>query len=292
MVLKFYLLSFLISLFLLGCGGQKAPVVPITYDASVPEDQKALLQSDLNRLATLDIKDMKDANLMDIPDFTPSSLYTWLSDRVKYIVGENYDKNKITSASQLALGNLFNAPFFNDDNTGKVKTVMSNMSAGIYMDNRSTRTVVAIDINGQKVNVTSTRAGVIQIGEGLFTIDSYHEDDTSAGRENSRLGTLIHEGRHSDGNFTGATGENGSLSFGHAMCPDTGITSGYKGRYACDRFLNGAYPVGGLFLKKELSVCFDCTLKARINMMLEIADQYSRVLPGATLGDGKPDAFN
>jgi hypothetical protein len=164
----------------------------------------------------------------------------------------------------------------------KVQTVMSNVGAAIYLSGKSSNLPLLLRVPGVgRIPVTSPRVGVIQVGSGLFpelsSGSSSGSDDSSGfglapssqARRASRLGTLFHEARHSDGNGK-------SLGFAHAICP---VGHDYEGFNACDRNVNGPYLVGAMLTYHLRNNCSGCSSREQEVLALETLDGLSRIIP-------------
>jgi hypothetical protein len=155
-----------------------------------------------------------------------------------------------------------------------------NIGSALYRYGKNNSEVLTLDVGGQTIYVRSPRVGVIQIGEGLFSSWSVRgtSSDTLA---NSliRLSVLFHEARHSDGN-----GDN--VTFPHAMCPDW---HDYAGNYSCDSSSNGPYVVDSIMLKNLRSACVGCSNTEIQTFKAFQADAESRLLPGSTFKDVRPE---
>jgi hypothetical protein len=148
---------------------------------------------------------------------------------------------------------------------------MSNLGAGLYLMAKQRQILLAMRrSDGKIIPVTSPRVGLVQIGEGLFFKKFQVNPEVPGAPANSvsRLSTIFHEARHSDGH-----GE--SLSFGHAYCPSGHAYEGYP---ACDRNLNGPYTIGAQMLKTLTQGCGDCSIKEKTILKAIEADSRSRVL--------------
>src|SRR5690606_17750304 len=86
-------------------------------------------------------------------------------------------------------------------NAKDLKVAMINLGAALYIGGKQYRTLLGFRVPGwdQVVAVRSPRAGIIQVGEGLFTVNAGGGLESEA---NSLIRTAVffHEARHSDGN--------------------------------------------------------------------------------------------
>jgi hypothetical protein len=252
----------------------------IEFHSSVPDAQKKLMRNDLQRLESFRL--MPDAELeskLGLERTDATALQTWLETRVKHVVGEKYDlKSKLTIMKRFASypNNEMPEVETNDspDPEGKGVTVMSNIGSAVYFAGKKMNSLLGLKLGGlldsKKVEINSPRAGVIQVGEGLFLdrlLPSPGKPDAMANSV-SRLSTFFHEARHSDG-----SGKH--LGFFHALCPEG---HDFAGRNACDRNRNGPYTVGALTERTLLEACTDCSEGEKEKLRLSIADSFSRVI--------------
>lgn len=208
-----------------------------------------------------------------------SSLFSWLKERVTYIVGEKFDLEKnIEVVEEIQEYHdkespVIEKPSKEPENSGTVKTIMSNIGSAVYFAGKDSRSLMGLKINGDTVPIRSPRTGVVQVGSGLFSKTNITKDiaDASIIHRLVRLETFFHEARHSDGHGK-------SLGFFHATCPKGHPFEGYA---ACDRNLNGPYSVGAAVLKALKSACettLNCSEKEKAQMDLAIADNLDRVI--------------
>lgn len=268
--------------------GKKATQAgPFLVASDVPAKQTELLLGDIQALRSLNIQveDAELARVLKLEKASAASLYQWLNERVNYVVGEKFifeksakivQKNYHYPSSELPDTFADGTQLKNGHplgQEGELTTVMSNEGAMGYFAGRLKGVLVGLKIPGAGiVNLTSPRAGVIQIGPGLFRPLTRSEDGngsvTSIAGSYSRLSTFFHEARHSDGNGK-------SLSFMHAKCP---VGHDYAGAYACDRNLNGPYTVGALTEKTFLKNCKTCTKAEKEALKLSYLDSKYRVM--------------
>lgn len=220
----------------------------ISFHSTVPEEQFSIFKSDLAYL-------YKIPHAADAPNLAATTglsrndgphLLNWLVNRVQYIVGESYTHG-VTGRSSVP---------FN----------MINIGSLYYGTDHQ------FPFDGKLLKATSPRLGLLQIGDSLFgplmTVNSSPKSPANAGL---RLGTLFHEGRHSDGR--GAT-----VGFSHVACPK-GHT--YAGIAACDNSSNGAYPLGAAVMRHFLRHCTQCSTLDKRLVELRILDSEERVLKPA-----------
>ncbi len=294
----------------------------IIFSGDVPLNQVKDIQDDLKRLH--DLTPGPDApamsawmqELLGIKKGDGPELELWLRDRVRYILGEDFnadhsvfvarEKHEYLNpflmpvveeaplgmtplqtesdgrhAARLLTESLSPLPkIFNGSgfsDSGAV-TVMSNFGSALYFTGKINGLLVGIKIPGAgEARVVSPRAGIIKIGAGLFKALVDAKDSTGVGDSMSRLSTFFHEARHSDGN--GA-----SLSFLHAVCP-----KGHDLEHinACDRNLNGPYTVGGVIGRHLTELCEKCSVAEKEALRLSYLDSFGRVIR-VTAADAQP----
>jgi len=246
----------------------------MNLDGSVPADQAELLGEDIKLMEQFSFNTTTDANIFGLSSLNRDSLIGWLSVRLGFIVGENYQ----LAGSSVSLGSQKPAIFADGI------TNMDNLGAVVYIAGRDSGKLYTLSIAGQMVPIKSPRVGLFRIGEGLFNYKKIGRTAPSAiGNRLLRLSTLLHEARHDDGN-----GSNTGML--HGTC-----TSGsLKGESACDKYSNGPYMIASAFLKACQQICDKqgCTSEEREGLKAYQADALSRLLPNATwLSDTRPEGF-
>ena len=279
---------------------------------------RSKIQRDLNVLDNLKLKDVHPRTLevMGVSTLNATTASKWLNDRVNYVVEEDaltvmkllFKKTIYVEQQNVSFPNANVIPYSQDPKnqiadlsamTSKqddVLTVMSNLGAALYMGGKSQNTLYGMKVSRGllkkqiKVTVDSPRAGIIQVGEGLFhqqlTINP--ENENALSNSLNRLATFFHEARHSDGN--GA-----SLGYAHSKCP-----AGHElaGEYACDESLNGPYAVGALMTVEMIKSCDDsCSEREKEILKLIALDSAGRIMTTTKKGtpavdwDASPEAL-
>ena len=266
----------------------------ITSD--VPSEAKALLLKDFTRLEKTSIKDSNSeaTKIFGIPSINQQTLIHWLNERIQYIVSDRFlDKEKIQNGilpSYVTV--LSNEHNFENKNElpdvlrpeGQARSIAfalaENYGALLYLIGKSTNSLFGLLIPGEEdfIAVNSPRIGLLGVGQNLFQDwmkeNIRFQDKSLKGELDSllateyRLGIIFHEARHSDGNGR-------SLGFFHAKCP---VDHDYAGQFACDSSLNGAYSIGGAYLKLASQACDDCSEKDKEVLRVFSLDAFSRVL--------------
>lgn len=267
---------------LAGCGGG----VPVRFDSSVPGDQQGLMQDDFNRLGSLQLQAVSanQTTYLGVPDMSAQSLQDWLARHIKIIVGENFDwksNAQLTNRPGATTYVMTQASVLDPQVTAAAKTVMWNLSSYLYLDGKSQSSLYSLNLSSGTIMVTDTRGGVVQIGEGLFSVNRIgNSNPSSMANSLLRLATYFHEGRHGDGNGTNA-------AFPHAQCP----SGTYKDLYACEGNLNGPYAIQTEILTSFYYACTECSQTDYEGLALSIADYRSRLQPGAQARDIRPEAM-
>lgn len=203
------------------------------------------------------------------------SMHNWLLNRVRYIYGEKFKFNLEDADTVVGkfpatpLPDLPPSPrkLTNEDSRGV--TVMSNLGGPFYVIGKMYKFFIALDFDGEKVFVTSPRMGILQVGRGLFAKEfRFNKDVDHASNSVSRLATLFHEARHSDGNGK-------STLFMHTYCP---TDHWFAGAPACETSGNGPYTIGALAQRQLLQNCKTCSVAEKTALTAGVADSFSRVL--------------
>ncbi len=252
----------------------------IEFAKSVPKEQRKQLVQDMYYMANQPwAADTKLLQLMGLSSNDGLTVLNWVDNRVRYVIPENFELNdkSIYQVSDNYFPMPSETPTFeqptNTPDTGgstsTVKTVMSNIGGAVYVIGKMQHSVLGLKIDDKKIPVTSTRIGILKVGSGLFAADQLLKvsNDSEVARH-FRLGTLVHEARHSDGRGT-------SAGFLHAICPAGHRLAGYA---ACDRSSNGPYSVGAQFEFMTLQNCKTCSESDKELLNKMAADSYDRVI--------------
>ncbi len=211
-----------------------------------------------------------------------AAVESYLKERVHWIVSSKKDLDQSVVSLSNALGASDAHP----------QVVATNIGAAIWFSALlSGEPAAAIQIGSDLVEVHSTRAGVIQLGEAY---SSQLSDPLL------RISTLVHEARHSD--CTGGVSKQdlALLKAGkdpirkdcghlHADCPPGHPYAGFP---ACDDHAWGAYAVEADYMATVAKYCQNCSDKDKKVATIVFADAASRVLDleGLLSGNaGAPD---
>jgi len=263
---------------LAGCG-KKGRNYDIPFDPSVPDVQVDSMIRDMERLKGLSLSGAteEDTRTLGVSDFSGGTLFSWLRERVKVIVGESYDFKKHYTVASSSSGLRPQIAAEGDE----IVTVMENVGSYLYLVGTKASTVIDLDVNGSTVRINTPRVGIVRIGEGLFSGSRFPNTPVDGEvRSLVRLGVLFHEARHSDGN--GA-----HVVFPHATCP----SGTYANRSACENNSNGPYAVQYRLASLFYQNCGSCTageLQALYNLL---TDYKSRIFQGAQYRDPRPEVL-
>ena len=286
----------------------------IMLSKTIKPDLRSKIERDLNLIEAFKFK--SDANpetlkVMGLSSLNAQTATEWLNARVNYIISENAlsffnllikrvvfveTKNVDFPNSKIIPYSMDKQIVQNGLNAEGGFTVMSNIGSALYLAGKQQSQVYGMKVSrgflhkSEKVAVTSPRAGIIQIGEGLFAQELTVNKENPDALANSifRLGTFFHEARHSDGNGK-------SLSFMHTNCPEG---HDYAGMPACDENLNGPYTIGTLMMAEMAKACDeDCSEKDKETLKMLVLDSASRIMKmthkgeKATAWDASPESL-
>lgn len=246
----------------------------IEFHSSVPQEQVDALKVDLSYLYKNPIKSPVSAfaAMTELSTTDGANMHNWLLNRVKYIVGETYElsNDNIVVKRFHTFPNTPLPPAFESmTGTDEVTTVMSNIGAAVYLIGKKEKMLFGLKLDNSKVYAKSPRTGILQVGRGLFLEKfAINKDLLSNANSISRLGTLFHEARHSDGH--GA-----HTGFTHAICPEG---HGYAGYAACEKVNNGPYSLGAVTEVHLLQNCGSCSTKDKSILSTRAADSLARVV--------------
>jgi hypothetical protein len=258
-------------LVLVGCGGNP---LGVQFDATVPGEQKALMQTDLGRLSSLSLPSPSSTDLyyLSLADGSSGSVTAWMQSRMRYVVGETFDYGSRAVKTTSAL---------DPTQLGATQTVMMNLGSFLYLDVKGTGKQYTLQTSSGLIPISTPRVNIFQIGEGLFDANSIPTVELGA-YSNSllRMATYFHEGRHSDGNGANA-------GFPHSSCP----SGKYAGKFACENNINGPYAIQTIFLRLASQTCTDCNSTEIAGLELSVADYASRQI-GYQLPDPTPESYS
>lgn len=283
-MMKKFILSLLLS------AATFAQANDIILSAKIEKSVAAKIERDMDVLDNFNFKQAnpKILKVMGLSNLNATSASKWLGDRVKYIIEQSnltYTqllKNKVLFIEQedASYPNAGLSPHsFNANKQGKNDSLlMTNTGSTLYFTGKKDSRLYGINIASNEfskrpiqVIVDSPRAGIIQVGNGLFSplYTPNTADENSLANSINRLGTFFHEARHSDGNGT-------SLGFFHSKCP---AGHDMAGAFACDENLNGPYNVGALMILEMIKSCGDnCSEKEKEFLKITALDSANRII--------------
>ena len=265
---------------------------------------KNLLAADIRYLKSQNIKMEESADPVR-DEITKSSLFTWFRERVHFVVGADLDLDKDENGDATFYPNYPNRKedknmgaesniqkdfgqglanrFQEISRNGSPRTSMVNLGAALYSLGKDKLMRIRLMIPGfDLVDIGSPRIGVLKVGPGLF-MGIEDEKQAIQNRLSSnvmtiyRLGIMMHEARHSDGNGS-------SLTFPHMTCPPN---HEYAGILACDNSLNGPYTVGANSVEVLLKNCKECSIKEKTKLAEIALDYRSRVIRSIKTENGE-----
>ena len=257
----------------------------IRVSKKVPLKQRNILEKDLKRFKELHFNRPNERTLkaLGLDQFDSDLAFKWLTDRVKLIVAPDEIKDDLSNLTfQNKHYNNLPLPRFDQYNfwlpeppsIKKTYIVMSNRGAAIYRSGKRKKKIYTYETpydEFEKIVIDSPRAGIIQIGEGLFMNAFSINRDKQQAFSNTidRIAVFFHEARHSDGH-----GEH--LGFFHDICP---IDHDYVGLAACDRNLNGPYSVGAQMYKEMIKSCnARCSVSEKESLRHRYLSAQNRVI--------------
>lgn len=258
----------------------------VTFHSSVEQKQIETLKSDLRYVYSNPVK-IVDQDFLAVTKMQAvdgKNMHNWLLNRVRYIVGQKYELKEENIEISIRRALFFKFPEtplpdglgsvsrLNEDgeDDGGVKTVMTNIGGALYLGGKQAKVPFGLKLDNETVFVTSARTGILQVGEGLFLKRFLinKENEKASSNAISRLGTLFHEARHSDGNGK-------STGFLHKICPEGHPYAGYG---ACEIVGNGSYTVGALAERQLMQSCTDCSEAELTSLAVKVLDSFDRVI--------------
>ncbi len=246
----------------------------ISFHSSVPQEQVDALKVDISYLYQNPVtkSDPEFLAMSGLPVADGANMHNWLVNRVKHIIGEGFELNEENIAVWL-FHSFPKTPlpdaFKEVSGKEEVTTIMSNIGTALYLVGKKEDLLFGLKLDGDKVYAKSSRVGILQVGKGLFLERFRLNKDLNAPANSvSRLGTLFHEARHSDGNSA-------HTGFTHDICPSG---HAYEGHAACETSSNGSYSLGAVAERNLLQNCASCSVPELAALSAGVADGFSRVV--------------
>ena len=215
-----------------------------TYDSELSGEERLALEESTQKIATLDVQGSRVKGFSQVFGGNLSSnVVAYMQKRVNYFISAATDYRTRLVPAPLA-ENAFD--FYG-----------SNPSVFIWYDSKTSGPEgLRFQTNGQEVVITSSRIGVMQVG------NIYTQSDTI-----TQALTLVHEARHSDckggalasdlDNWSvGGPIENLQCGHLHGECPPG---HPYAGIVACDLGPWGAYAVDYIYSLAISQACSSCS---------------------------------
>jgi hypothetical protein len=259
------------------------------FHSTVAADQIASLKSDIKYLYQNPVTtpDAEFISTAEVPAADGVNLHNFLINRVRYIIGQSFElseKNIVVSRYKFPTTPLPATPTDPTNGGGNgggnapapknpnVKVVMTNMGGALYIGGKSQSVAYGVKFDGKNVYIKSPRAGLLQVGEGLFLPRFMLNKDIKApANAIFRLSTLFHEARHSDGNSA-------HTGFLHEYCP---VGHPYAGFGACEISGNGSYTIGALSNRHLLKNCTACSPAELSSLQANVLDSLNRIIPAS-----------
>ncbi len=242
----------------------------VDFHSSMPASQVRALKTDLSYLFRnpVSVVDTDFKNIAGLSRVDGENMHNWILNRVKYIVGQDYQLNSRNIVTKK--GHKFpSTPLPDLSAYQEALVVMSNIGSAVYLSGKFDNTLYGLRLDGEVVYGKSTRVGILQVGEGLFHERfMVNKEPLSAANSISRLGTLFHEARHSDGNSK-------HTGFIHDKCPSG---HAYEGLAACEASSNGSYSLGAYAERNLLKNCTTCSVEDKTVLSASIADNLGRIV--------------
>jgi hypothetical protein len=213
----------------------RAPVGSIDISCSFSDERRQVLVDDLRSLEGMSFTARpateKLKRALGIDRLSGHTLFSWLERRARYLLAGSFDARRARGTNQLALN--YGAYRFYLAQSLELPTPRANIPGhGL------------LTIGGADV-------GLVRLSDGFFAVDPASAARYPHWARLSRLSTLIHEARHSDG-------------FQHQECP-----SGHPnaGRTLCDGE-EGPYAIEAYFLEAFADSCADCSQSEKLYLRI------------------------
>ena len=212
-----------------------------------------------------------------------TSVLGYLNARIKAFLGQN-----VSAVIERSPGNIDKNAYLTAQNFGTLLWYNHFLTGG------------KVTVNGSKrvYEITSMRAGLINILKGYVAVQSQEKNKESKARRLASSATLIHEARHSDCSEALTTQDadrirktndllqgNAKCGHLHVACPSTyGSLAGVN---ACDADFWGAYSLSGLYNQMIEQLCLNCSASEKEEARIGRIDSLARVLPFQQVQEGE-----
>jgi hypothetical protein len=269
-------------------------------DPNLSKAEKAALVSDATRLTELEYKEGTGGLFAIVfqGENPTAGVLKYLDERVSYVFSARTDLDSLLRSGPRFQKVQSETEAEGSSNESRALLMAMNVGMGAWWMHEAMgpQDGVYFKFEGRKIPISSSRIGLIQLGDG-YVAERVEPMD--------RLETLVHEGRHSDctGGMSrldvlrlklGQIPENSACGHAHAICPDGHPMAGIP---ACDLHPWGAYTIGALFTVTVSQRCTNCSESERLAAELSSYDSLSRVEPGILEtslkgGFGPPDMWS
>lgn len=250
----------------------------IQFDPVIDRDQETLVKRDYLFLESLEFGPVQNEFFTQIfggPGRDDVKRY--LDTRINYFVPQldSIGARVRIQADEIVLPGLM-APGSHEGG-GEPTIVATNLGTLLWLNDVAQEGELRFAFGNELLDIDSTRIGIVMLGEGY--VDPNFKNIM-------RVGTQVHEARHSDctGGIAAADIERlrnnetpTSLSCGHlhVSCPEG---HEFEGVDACDGHAWGAYSVGAVFFSNLAGDCGSCSEEQLQLALISAADAQSRVL--------------
>lgn len=268
-----------LALFVCACGSGEEfdgpfgqPGFTLSLDPEMESQERELVTTDYERLQELQIDGTQIKEFQNyFGGQDVESVLSFIDLRINYLLPRHTNIfRKIRINGQSLPDNIVEVP-------SNPRILASNDGVWLWLLNEAESARVQLRFGNQLIELDSSRVGIITLGPGY---------DSAAPRM-LRVGTHVHEARHSDctGGITEAdlarfaSGElpsNKACGHVHVDCPPGHELEGYA---ACDDHAWGAYAAGLLFAGAVAETCTNCTEEEIQLSMAIAADSATRILP-------------
>jgi hypothetical protein len=253
----------------------------IWFDPGLTSDLRQMAEGDLGRLQEFKMAVPQDSVFREMfGGGKASDVLSYIDDRVNYLIPRLDDvESRIVTDSILSTG-------FQATDPGRPMVMASNIGMPLWLIHEiDAPQSVHFLIGGNPIDLSNPHVGIVMLGEG------YSDQVPSM----ARIGTLVHEARHSD--CTGGLSrsdlakvrdnelpDNHACGHIHVNCP---AGHDYEGLPACDSHPWGAYSVGAYFYAAIAQDCTNCTSEELQYATMLASDSISRVLVAEDMIEGK-----
>ncbi|MBC7692465.1 MAG: hypothetical protein H7222_11940 [Methylotenera sp.] len=246
----------------------------VALDPSLSASDQTLVQGDFNLLSNLQFNSASSTFKQIFGGTTSNDVLTYIDERVKFVVPntQNIDQRILLNASSTP-----------PESGGVI--LASNIGTPLWLYSETIKPQkVQFRVGNQAVPVSSSRVGIVMLGEG------YRQNVGTM----LRLSTLVHEARHSDctGGISRADVQrihDGQLPTQktcghlHVDCP---VGHPLAGLPACDDHSWGAYAIELVFTAITSRECTNCSETQKQQALAIASDSASRITVLTPMLDG------